>query len=122
MALGYPFNGTDKFNTVYQITNDMSGWDKTTIQVVGPMSGTIHVYGSNDGNALPSVRDGNAELAINFTPIQVTNLATGTAVNTISAAGNYKAEINAQYLRLQGNPAATPTNVYKLLLFNSKGS
>lgn len=122
MALGYPFNGTDKFNTVYQITNDMSGWDKTTIQVVGPMSGTIHVYGSNDGNALPSVTDGNAELAINFTPIQVTNLATGTAVNTISAAGNYKAEINAQYLRLQGNPAATPTNVYKLLLFNSKGS
>lgn len=120
MAVSKPLDLTFSFNTVYQITNDMSGWDKTTIQVVGPVSGVIYPYGTNDANALQGVRDGNASLAINFNTVEVTNLATGTAVTSITAAGNYKYEVNAQFLRLQGNPAATPTNVYKLLLFNSK--
>lgn len=120
MAIGRPLNLTNTFNTVYNITQDMSGWDKTTIQVVAPISGVIFVYGSNDANALQGVRDGNASLAINFQPIQATNLATGSAVNSISSAGNYKVDVNAQFLRLQGNPAATPTNVYKILLFNTK--
>lgn len=120
MAIGYKFDGTNAFNLTYNITLDMSGWDKTTVQVVSPMTGVIFVYGSNDANALQGVRDGNASLAINFNPIQATNLATGSATGTISAAGDYKVDINAQFLRLQGNPAATPTNVYKLLLFHSK--
>lgn len=120
MALGRPLDMTNDFNSVYQITNDMSGWDKTTVQIVGPMSGVIYVYGTNDGNSLQGVRDGDAQLATNFTPIQATNLATGTAVTSISAAGNYKVDVNAQFLRLQGNPAATPTNVYRLFMFNSK--
>lgn len=120
MALGRPLDMTNDFNSVYQITNDMSGWDKTTVQIVGPMSGVIYVYGTNDGNSLQGVRDGDAQLATNFTPIQATNLATGTAVTPISAAGNYKVDVNAQFLRLQGNPAATPTNVYRLFMFNSK--
>lgn len=120
MAIGKPLDLTNQFNTVYNITEDMSGWDKTTVQVVTPMSGVIFIYGSNDGNGLQGVRQGNASLAINFTPIQATNLATGAAVTSISAAGNYEVDINAQFLRLQGNPAATPTNVYKLLLFNTK--
>jgi len=121
MAIGKPIlDQTTYFNSVYNITLDMSGWDKTTINVVAPLLGTIHVYGTNDGGAVLGQTDGNAQLAINFNPVQVTNLATGTATNSISAAGDYKYEVNAQYLRLQGNPAGTPTNVYKLLLFHSK--
>lgn len=110
------------FNSVYNITLDLSGWDKTTIQVVAPMSGAIVVYNTNDSGAIQGVTQGNAELAINFNPVQVTNLATGTATNSISAAGDYKYEVNAQFLRLQGSPADTPTNVYKLLINNQKVS
>ncbi len=120
MALGKPLDLTNDFNTVYNITQDMSGWDKTDVQVVAPMSGVIYVYASNDGNALQGVRDGQPQFATNFMPTQAVNIATGTATNSISAAGNYRVTVDAQYLRLQGNPAATPTNVYRLLLFNSK--
>jgi len=121
MAIGKPLPDQSlTFNSVYKITQDMSGWEKTTIQVVSPINGSIYVYGSNDGNSVLGVQQGNASLAINFTPIQATNLATGTAVSVISAAGNYSVPVNAQFLRLQGSPAAAGTNVYKLLLFNSK--
>lgn len=121
MALGYVVgDDSQTFNSVYKITRDMSGWDKTTIQVVAPVSGTIFVYASNDGNYVKGVQQGDAKLAINFSPIEVTNLATHAVTNTITAAGLYKADINAQYLRLQGSPAASGTSVYKILLFNSK--
>jgi hypothetical protein len=108
------------FNSVYRITLDMSGWDKTAIHVLPPMLGTIYVYGGNyDGNSV-AMQDGSAELATHMNPIQATNLATGTAANTISAAGTYKVEINDQFLRLQGSPAGTPTNVYGILFNHSK--
>ena len=120
MAIGKPIpDQASTFNSVYKITSDLSGWEKTTVQVVSPINGSIYIYGSNDGDAVQGVQQGNAELAINFTPIQATNLATGTAVSVISAAGNYSVPVNAQFLRLQGNPVGA-TNVYKLLLFNSK--
>lgn len=108
------------FNSLYKITLDLSGWDRTDINVIAPFSGAINVYASNDGGAVLGVTQGNAKLATNFTPVQVVNLATGTAVNSISTAGNYRYDVNAQFLRLQGVPADTPTNVYKLLLENSK--
>lgn len=110
------------FNSVYKITQDVSGWDRVNVQVVAPIAGTVYIYGSNDANAVLGVQDGNASLAINFNPILATNLATGTTVSTISAAGNYTVPVNAQFLRLQGNPTTggTIANVYKLLLFNSK--
>lgn len=108
------------FNTVYNITLDLSGWDRTTIGVVAPISGVLYVYASNDGNALQGVRQGNASLATNFTPAEVTNLATHAVVNSISAAGEYKYDVNAQFLRLQGNPADTPTSVYRIFLNHTK--
>jgi hypothetical protein len=111
---------SSEFNSLYKITQDMSGWSKTAIQVVAPINGAIIVYASNDANAVQGVQFGNAKLAINFSPILVTNLATGTTTNSISAAGIYKADVDAQFLRLQGTPAAAGTNVYKLLLFHSK--
>jgi hypothetical protein len=121
MAIGKPLpDYASQFNSTYNITLDLSGWTKTTIQAVAPMSGAIIVYGSNDSGAVQGVTQGNAQLATNFDPILVTNLATGTATETISSPGLYTAEVNAQFLQLQGTPAAAGTNVYKLLLFNTK--
>lgn len=123
MAIGKPVQDVAlPFNTVYNITQDVSGWDSVTVQTVSPMTGSIYVYGTNDGGSQLGVTQGNASLAINFNPIQATNLSTGTATLVISAAGSYKVPVNNQFLRLQGNPTtgATITNVYKLLLFNEK--
>ncbi len=121
MAIGKPLpDYASEFNSLYKITLDVSGWTTTTIQVVAPIGNAILVYGSNDANAVQGVTQGNAKLAINFTPIQAVNLATGNAVSSINAAGLYTVTDNAQFLRLQGAPAASGTNVYKLLLFNSK--
>ena len=113
---------TTTFNSVYQINRDVSGWDKMTIQVVAPILGTaIYIYGTIDSGRNNQNTQGNAALAINYTPIQATNLATGSAVNSITAAGLYTVNAaNQQFVRLQGNPAGTPTNVYRILLWNSK--
>lgn len=121
MALGYAKHDlSDKFNSVYNITEDLSGWSESTIQVVPPFGGTIAVQATNDSGAVLGVTQGNAQLAINFMPALVTNLQTGATTNYIYGAGLYKYDVNAQFLRLQGQPASSGTSVYKLLLFNSK--
>lgn len=120
MALGNPQDWTLKFNSQYNITADMSGWDKTTVQVLGLASGRIVPQASNDGGGPPNISYGDAKLAANFSPIQAKDLSTGTMVNAIYGPGLFEIDINAQYLRLQGAPAATPTGVYRLFLFNSK--
>lgn len=120
MAIGKPLQDlTQQFNTTYNITLDLSGWDKSTFQVVAPLGGAVVVYATNDAGAT-AYSQGNAELAINFQSVQVTNLATGAATNTISAAGLYKYDVNAQFVRLQGTPASAGTNIYRLNVFNSK--
>ena len=122
MAIGKPLlqDLTTQFNSVYKIYLDMSGWDKTTIQTVAPVFGTINILASNDSGAQQQTTQGNAQLAINYSPIQATNLQTGTKVNAIYGAGLFEVDINAQFLQLQGIPAGTPTNVYRILMFNSK--
>lgn len=113
---------TSTFNSLYQINRDVSSWDKLTIQIVAPVLGTgIYIYGSLDGGFNKDVTQGNAALAINYTPIQAVNLATGVATNTITAAGLYRVTANdQQFVRIQGNPAGTPTNVYRILMWESK--
>lgn len=108
------------FNSLYKVTLDMSGWDKTTIQTTGAVLGTINIFGTNDSGAQQQTTQGNASLAINFTPLQAKNLATGTMVNAIYGAGLFEVDINSEFLRLQGAPAAAGTNVYRLLFFHSK--
>lgn len=108
------------FNSVYNITLDLSNWDKTTIQTVAPMAGVIFVYATNDSGAVQGVTQGNAQLATNFTSAEVTNLATHAVTNIISAAGTYKYDVNAQFLRLQGSPSGAGASIYKLLLNNQK--
>lgn len=121
MALGKPLGDfASDYNSLYKITTDLSGWDKTTINVVAPVNGTMAVLATNDSGAVIGETQGNADLAINFSSVQVKNLQTGSMVNYIYGAGLYEYDVNAQFLRLQGQPAAAGTNVYKLLLFNSK--
>lgn len=120
MAIGRNLGDfADQFNSLYNVTLDMSGWDKITIQTAGAVLGTLNLSGSNDGGA-NAYSQGDAQLAINFTPIQATNLATGTKVNAIYGAGLFEVDVNAQYLRIQGAPASAGTNVYRLMIFNSK--
>lgn len=107
-------------SSVYQVNLDLSGWDRTTIQVVPPIAGSMYVYGSNyDGNSVAMI-DGDASLATQFTPIQATNLATGSATGVINAAGTYKVDVNAKFLRLQGSPAGAGTAVYGIIFNHSK--
>jgi len=67
------------------------------------------------GSLLPSGNYG-ANLAINWSAIQAVNLATGTAVSSISAAGIYSVPVNTRYIKLQGGGA----DIYRLLQFNGK--
>jgi len=120
MSLGRPLGDVSQtFNSVYKVTLDVSGWDGTTVQVVGPIGGRINLLGSNDGGQT-NFASGNASLAINFTPVQATDLSTGTTVNAIYGAGMFSVNVNAQYLRLQGSPASAGTSVYRMNVFNSK--
>ena len=117
MSLGKPLDYTQQYKqNIYSITLDMSGWDKTTFQVLAPVASTLFIYGSDNSGAVQGVTQGNAELATNFSTIQATKLSDGTAVTSVNAAGLYKVDVNAQFLRLQGGGA----NVYGLLFFHSK--
>lgn len=117
MAISKPLDLTNDYKAnVYNIKLDMSGWDRTTIQVVAPIAAPVNIYGSNDPNALQGVRDGNAELAINFTAVQATNLATGAAVTQMATAGNYKVDVNTRFLMFSGGGA----NVYRILANHTK--
>ena len=121
MAVGKPLgNFSQQFNSVYNISLDLSGWDRTTFQVVAPFTGTIAVLATNDSGAVSGETQGNSELAINYKPVQVTNLETGTATNYVYGPGLFKYDVNAQFLKLQGIPASAGTSVYKLMVFNHK--
>lgn len=120
MALNYFYDGTQKYKqNIYSITLDMSGWDKTTIQVLAPVASAVYVYATSDGGGAQGIIQGSASLATNFTGVKaVTNLATGSDVTSITTAGEYQVNIGAQYLRLQGGGA----NVYGLYFNHYKGS
>lgn len=122
MAIGKPLaDYASEFNSLYKITIDTSGWDKSAIQIV-TLAGGVVVYGSLDSGANASTQ-GNAALATNFVPIQATDISTGTGVTagtTLAAGKIYTVVNNAQFLRLQGVPPASGTSVYKLLIFNQK--
>jgi hypothetical protein len=120
MALNYHTDLTGEYKqNVYSITLDMSGWQKTTIQVEAPVAAPLFVYGSNDASAIQGVRDGDASTARNFVQLATLNVGTttpATLVSSISSAGAYEVDINARFLRVQGGGA----NVYKIMFNHYK--
>jgi len=107
------------FNSVYNITLDTANYDRTTIQVIAPVGGALAIYGSLDGGAGETTQ-GDAAHAQNFSAMLATNLSTGATSNIISTPGLYTVTDNAQFLRIQGNPAGAGTNVYKLFVTHFK--
>jgi len=115
-----PKDLTQQYKTnVYHIELNVSGWDNVTFQVIGAVSGTLAIYGTiNDGMSQGSLYPNNnyaANRARDWSPIQAVNLATGSAVNTITAAGLYSVPVKTPYVRLNGGG-----DVYGLWQFNSK--
>lgn len=105
---------TARFNADNQITVDVSGWETVSFHIVGP-SGTINITGSNDSGAVTGVTDGNAMLAENFDTIQAVNLASGTAVTSMSTADIYRiTPIPCKYIRLGGASAAATELIMQL--------
>lgn len=104
---------------VYGISLEVSGWDTVTFQAIAPVSGILSIYGTlNDGmsqGSLYSTDNYAADRARDWSAVQAVNLATGSAVSTISAAGIYSVPVNTPYLRLAGGG-----DVYGLFQFNSK--
>jgi hypothetical protein len=117
MSLGRRLDLTQDYkNNIYSITLDVSNWDTVTAHILDPVAAPVYIYGTNDAGAGQGITDGNASLATNFSPIQGVNLATGSAVNSMSAAGIVAVPVNAQFMRFQGGGA----DVYRLYVFNQK--
>lgn len=112
MAISNNQDLTQQFKqNVYRIYQDLSGWDRFSIQPIG-MTNPLYVYGTNNPNSLLGVREGNAQLASDHVQVQVTNLTTGTAGTSITTAGLYKGDVNFKFLRVSGGGA----DVYRLFL------
>ena len=121
MGLTYSNDLTNQYKeNIYHIELDVSNWDTANFQVIAPVANTLYIYGTLDngmpqGQLLPSGNYG-AELAINWSAIQAVNLATGSAVSTIAAAGIFSVPVNTRFIKLGGGGA----DVYRLLQFNAK--
>lgn len=93
---------------------DVSQWQNATVQVVGNITGTINLTGTNDAGSVQGVTDGNATSSLNYTAVQATNLATGSAVTAVAAAGNFKIVVGTKFIQIGGTNAAVSG---KLLVF-----
>lgn len=94
------FNSTGKYNI------DLSGWEYAVVGILTPAT-DITFNGTNNGNAKTGASDGNAHSAINWQPLQLTNVATGTGVTSTSGDGNFKLNVGTKYLQLSGTTAAS---------------
>lgn len=90
-------------NGIYNI--DLSGWDFMVVNIITPAA-AVSFNATNDANAKTGVSDGNAYTAINWQPVLLTNIATGTGVTSTAATGNFKLNVGAKFLQLSGTTAA----------------
>ncbi len=104
---------SNEFNATSNVILDIGEWDYIIVQLVNP-SGTVSFLTSNDGNAIQSVSDGSAASAINFVAIQGTNLATGSAITSIAAAGIIKFTVMGKYFQLLGTSITADKVLVKL--------
>ena len=102
---------TDVFNANNGYKMDVGEWANVTIHVSGSITGTINITGTNDAGAIQAVTDGNATSSANYTAIQATKLADGTAVTAIAAAGNYKIVVGTKFIQIGGTNAAVSGKV-----------
>lgn len=117
MAVATVVDLTIDFNADALSTVDLSSWDWAVLQLVTP-SAAIAFTASNDDGSITGVEQGNSTLAINFTAVQGTNLATGTAETTsATATGMWRFPIIGRFLRLSG---AGGTTAAKILLYLQK--
>jgi hypothetical protein len=116
MGLNKVIDLTTAFNANGSVNFDVGMWDSVVVQIVGA-AGTVSFNGTNDGGAITGVTDGNALSAKNFTAVQGTNEATGTAA-TSGASGSYKFPVTQRFLQLTGGSPATEVLVmmYKLAI------
>lgn len=106
-----------KFNTDFGIKIEAEMWQTITIQVVGTVTGTVTISGTNDPGAVDSVSAGNAIASTSYTTIQATKLSDGTSVTTIAAAGNYKITVATRFIQISG--PGVSINAGKLFWFGS---
>ena len=102
---------TTQFNLNNGVKLDVGQWQNIVIHVSGSVSGTVNVTGTNDGGAVEGATNNNPVSSTNYTAIQITNLATGTAVTSIGAAGNFRVIYPTQYIQIGGASAATTGKV-----------
>lgn len=113
---------TQKYKqNVYSISLNVSGWDTATFQVIAPVANPLYVYSAiqdnmPQGSLLPPNSNYDADNVTNWAGVQAVQLATGTAVSSISTAGLYRVTINAPFLKIGGGGA----NVYGLWQNNQK--
>lgn len=103
------------FNANSLVQVDIGGWETVSIQAVAP-TGTITLNASNDGGGVTGSVNDSPTTATNFTLVQATKLADGSAVTAIAAAGVYKIPVAFRYLSIGGASAAAT----KLLIFLTK--
>lgn len=106
---------TTEFNANNGVKLDLSLWESATFNFVTP-TGTINITGTDDAGAIEGVTDGNALTSTNYTTIQAINLASGTAVTSVAASGNYKVTIGPKFIQFGGASAAAT----KVLVFCTK--
>ena len=95
---------TTQFNTNGFVNIDLSGWDYAVVGVTTPAA-VVFFNDTNDANAKTGVSDGNAYTAINWQPVSLTNIATGTGVVTSAGTGNFKLNVGAKFLQITGTTA-----------------
>jgi|SRR6185503_2015055 len=121
MSVGYNADLTKKYKqNIYNIALNVSGWDTVSFQVIAPVAGTTYIYGALDdnmpqGQLLSPNNNYDPDNIRNWSSVQAVNLATGSAVNSITAAGIYSVPVNFPYLKLGGGG-----DIYGLWQFNSK--
>ena len=106
---------TTEFNANNGIKIDVANWQNVVVHVSGTISGTVNVTGTNDGGAITGSTGNSPTSSLNYTAIQVTNMATGAAATAIAAAGNYKVINLTQYIQVGGASAATTGKVIVFL-------
>lgn len=107
---------TTSFNATNTAQIDVGGWENVIIHMIGTVSGTILLQGSNDGGAITGAVDESPQAAINFTTIVATKMLDGTTTSSLAVAGLYKLTQPCKYLKFGGASAAAT----KVLVFMSK--